>query len=529
MKKITVILFMAAFAFSSCKKQLNINQNPNQPTSVTPDVVLAAALVGTAGDNAVDYLGLTRWMGFWSRSGNYVPDVQTETYNIANDYTDGEWGNIYVNLNNYDYIEKVGHAQNLPFYVGVAKVMKAYGFGTLVDIYSDVPYSDCFKPATDIKPTYDKGPDIYNDLLVQLDSAAQYFEDAKAFYSIQPASVAATDDQHDIMFGSARTGAKKYSDRLDLWVKFVNTVELRLLMHLSQVGAMQSIIQSKLMALSTAPVTHLDSLRASVSGGPGFIGANESAAVNPGYQASGGKISPLYGVFYKVDGTTTVNYDYYRANSYAVNFYLNTGDERQAFLYAGTSISPGSNFDGDPASVPNTNTAGVGAGLLKGFNQDQFIFSDFESLFLQAEAVQRGYIVGDAQSLYESAVIQNYIYLVVPSFSNIVPDPVGDAQFYLSQGVVDADWAATPDKLELILTQKWAAMNGVNWVEAYTDYRRTGFPNTTWLDISHSPSHVQPQIPVRYLYPQSEYNTNGSNVPQLGANAQFTAKVFWNQ
>lgn len=523
MKKISFLLLVAVIAITSCKKELNINQNPNQPTTVTPNVVLSAALVGTASNNAVDFLGLTRWMGYWSRSGNYVPDVQTETYNIANDYTDGEWGNLYVNLNNYDYIEKTGHQLELPFYVGVAKTMKAYEFGILVDIYNDVPYTEAFQPQTIIKPKYDKGSDIYADLLNQLDSAAGYFEAAKAFYDVQPASVVSTDDQYDVMFGSAKSGAASPSDRMDLWIRFVNTVQLRLLMHLSQVTSAQPMIQAKLAALTSAPATALDSARAAV----GFIGANQSATVNPGYQASTGKISPLYGVFVKVDGTTTTNYDYYRANTYAVNFYVTTGDERQAFLYTGASFTPGSNYDGDPSAVSNSHTSAVGPGILKGFNQDAFIMSDFESLFLQAEAVQRGYISGDAESLYESAVTQNYIYL--NEVNNLTSDPVGDAQFYLTQGVADVDWNATPDKIELILTQEWAALNGVDWVEAYTNYRRTGFPNTTWLDISHSPSHLEPQIPVRYLYPQSEFNTNGSNVPALGSNAQFTAKVFWEQ
>jgi Starch-binding associating with outer membrane len=520
MKKIMILFFVTALVASSCKKQLDINQNPNQPTSVTPNVILSAALVGTAQNNASDYLGLTRWMGYWSRSGNYVPDVQTETYNVANDYTDIEWGNLYVNLNNYDYMENTGRALTLPFYVGVAKVMKAYDFATLVDIYSDVPYTEAFKVTTKIQPKYDKGQDIYNDLVAQLDSAIGYFEKAKLFYSIQPASVASTDDQYDVMFGSTTTGAADYTARLELWEKFTNTLILKLLMHQSQLSGQAGFITSELQKIAT--------------NGHGLIGAGESAIVNPGYQASTGKISPLYGVFVKIDGTTTTSFDYYRANTYAVNFYSNTSDERQALLYTGTSLNPGSNYDGDPAAVPNANTAGVGPGLLKGFNQDQFIISDFESLFLQAEAVERGWgpdagIASTAQELYESAVTQNYIYLVKGNEATI-PDPVGDAQIYLTQGIELADWSASTalNHLPTILTQKWAAMNGVNWVEAYTDYRRTGFPTSDILGISHAPDHLKPQIPIRYLYPQSEYNTNAKNVPSLASGAQFTIPVFWN-
>ncbi|MFI5155238.1 MAG: SusD/RagB family nutrient-binding outer membrane lipoprotein [Chitinophagales bacterium] len=514
MKKIMFLLFGTALVASSCKKQLDVNQNPNQPTAVTPNVILSAALVGTASNNFNDYLGIARWMGYWSRSGNYVPDVQTETYNIANDFSDAEWGNIYVNLNNYDYMENTGRSLDLPFYIGVAKVMKAYCFSTLVDIYNNIPYKQAFKVTTVVQPPYDDAQTVYNDLVAQLDSAIDtYFESAKTFYDVQPASIASTDDQYDVLFGSARTGVGDATSRLELWQRFANTIKLKLLIHQSQVGAQAAFIATEIQKIT--------------DNGFGLIGANQSASTNPGYQASTGKISPLFGVFNKVDGTTTVNFDFYRANTYAVNFYINSGDERQALLYTGTSLTPGSNYDGDPAAVPNSQTSGVGPGLLKGFTQDAFLFSDFESLFLQAEAVQRGWLTGSAQSLYESAVTQNYVYL--NQGTGLIADPVGDAGIYLSQGIKDADWTATPDKFELILTQKWAAMNGVNWVEAYSDFRRTGFPKSPTLDISHAPSHLVPQIPVRLLYPQSEFNTNGKNVPALGQNAQFTAKVFWNQ
>src|SRR5215467_2439906 len=122
MKKIIIALFATVIIGVGCKKSyLDINQNPNQPTAVTPNVVLSSSLVGTAANIGTDYLGLTRWMGYFSRSGNYVPDVQTETYNITNDYTDGEWNALYLNLNNYNYIENIGKQDSLPFYIGVAK------------------------------------------------------------------------------------------------------------------------------------------------------------------------------------------------------------------------------------------------------------------------------------------------------------------------------------------------------------------------------------------------------------------------
>lgn len=514
MKKSIIFFLLTGLLFGSCKKYLNVNTNANQPTAVTPSVVLSSALAGSAANLTEDYLNLNRWMAYWSRSGNYVPDVQTETYNIPNNYTDAEWGNIYTTLNRYDYIEKTADANLLPFYLGVAKVMKAFHFATLVDMYGDVPYSDAFNVATAVQPKYDKAQDIYNDLVKQIDSAAADFDSAKVYYATAPAVTLKTDDQYDILFGSGGSSdAGVASARMDKWVSFANTLELKLLIHQSQVSSQAGLITSEIAKI--------------IANGRGFIGGGGSAVVNPGYENSTNKISPFYANFYTVTAATT-DVSYFRANTYAVNFYNNNNDFRLLYLYAAVNGGYAGNYDGDPAAVSNANSSAIGAGLLKGPSQYVLIFSDFESLFLQAEAVQRGWLMGNAQSLYDSAITQSYVYLYEDG-TNTVPagnDPVGDAFGYYTSGVVDVDWTASPDKMEAIITQKWAAQNAINWTEAWTDYRRLGIPN---LPISKAPTHVEPMIPVRYLYPQSEYNTNGANVPQLPPNAQFTNKIFWNQ
>ncbi len=512
MQKLFIAISALAFFAASCSKSLDINENPNQAQSVTPNVILSAALVGTAANTAGSYLNLPCWLGYWSRSGNYVPDVQTETYNISNAYTNAEWSNQYTNLRNYIDIEQIGEANGLPFYVGVAKVMKAYIMSTLVDVYNDVPYTEAFKVGTIVQPKYDDAQTIYNDLVSELDSSIVYFEKAKSYYGTATSTIINTDDRYDLVYGSAKSnGAGDPTSRMVLWEELANTVELKLLIHQSQVSGQQTFIQAELAKIQ--------------ANGFGFIGPGQSATVNPGYQASTGKFNPFYGLFYTLTATT-VTQNYYRANTYGVNYYLNTNDSRGFFFYTDLNASFAGNNEGDPNAVPNSNTSAIGPGLLKGFTQDQLIFSDFESLFLQAEAAQRGWITGMSEPLYESAITQSYVYLYngVSVYGPL--NASGDATAYYTSGINDVDWNASPNKLEAILTQKWAALNGINWVEAWTDFRRTGIPT---LPITSAPTHLEPQIPVRYLYPQVEINTNGVNVPKLGANAQFSAKIFWNQ
>jgi len=96
-----------------------------------------------------------------------------------------------------------------------------------------------------------------------------------------------------------------------------------------------------------------------------------------------------------------------------------------------------------------------------------------------------------------------------------------------------------------IISQKWFALNGINTLEVWTDYRRMGYNEVvtaspindrfvygvgTGYDpgppISVSPQNTSTKIPTRYLYPQSEYNYNPTNVAAQGTIDRYS-KIFW--
>ena len=92
-----------------------------------------------------------------------------------------------------------------------------------------------------------------------------------------------------------------------------------------------------------------------------------------------------------------------------------------------------------------------------------------------------------------------------------------------------------------IISQKWFALNGIAPFEVWSDYRRIDFSASTnhfiygesvgyatGPAISIYPSNTKTEIPVRLLYPQSEYLYNPANVgAQPSAGAYPFAHVFW--
>jgi len=80
-------------------------------------------------------------------------------------------------------------------------------------------------------------------------------------------------------------------------------------------------------------------------------------------------------------------------------------------------------------------------------------------------------------------------------------------------------------KLTTIITQKWAALNGIDPLESFSDYRRLGIPA---IPVSIYPGVTVSHIPYRLPYPTSELNFNGGNVPDGGTGTQsLTSKIFW--
>ena len=80
----------------------------------------------------------------------------------------------------------------------------------------------------------------------------------------------------------------------------------------------------------------------------------------------------------------------------AVNFYLATNDPRVKQFYDtnANGIYQGRAFGSSDVNQGNSVISGLGSGILQSPGMDAFLIPAFESLFMQAEAAQRGYISG---------------------------------------------------------------------------------------------------------------------------------------
>jgi len=504
------ILTLAVLGGSCSKSYLNVNEpNPNQIASISPTLLLAGILNNTAAIVTTDFPFLGCYQGYWTISQGFSDITDYANYNLSTGFGQNIWTDIYGNLGNLNQLAAAARTDSTLVYFGaMARILKAVNFQMLVDVYNNVPYSEASNPLI-IYPKYDSAQSIYDDLFLQIDTAISLINTA-------PLSAIMPDNTNDIMF----------SGNMTLWKQFGNTLKLRMLIHQADLTARASYIQARLQEIAAE--------------GDGFLQTQQNAWVNPGYSQNNNQQSPFFAEFgFNSTGGASSNYTSFKCNIYSLNFYTNTNDTRLGYFYApltGYAGNPPYLYVGAPfgtIGLPSPSSASsIGAympansstpegprvGLLQSDAQSCPILTATESLFLQAEAAERGWISGSAQTLYQNAIAESYIYL-------LVTNPTTAASAYYSQNLVNVGWNASPNKLEAIIDQKWAALNGIDMLEVWSDYRRMHYPSD--LPLSNSPNVVSQTPPVRLLYPQIEYQTNAASVNAEGTINQFTSKIFW--
>lgn len=467
---------------TACKKALDINQDPNNPSvnQGNPRLVFPAAVMATAGWEGGDIAILG---GIW---GEYVTQSALanqykyiDAYDVKSTDLNAQYSGLFTGgLKNYQFvIDKAREAQDWNFYL-MGEVMKAYTAGLLVDLYDKIPYTEALAGASNLNPHFENGDAIYADLIAGIDSAL-----AKDF-SATTNSAAGTSD---LIFNGD----------MDKWKRFANTMELKL--YLRMVNVDPSAAQAGIQKL--------------YNNGIGFLQTDAGVF---GFTDVPGQDNPLYEQ--NIRELNTPNN--LRASTTFVSWLQANNDPRIVSYFGSTtpnSINQGDYLGTDPAYQS--------AAVFVQSPSDPVIFiSAAESYFMQAEARERYFSGDQAESLYNQGVLA--------AFASVGQDgtPFISGEYkYPTGGTLE-------EKIEAISTQKWASFPyGVHFIEGFLEKQRTGYPVTSPV-YSTDPSYVPGQfvvsansvlppgaLPRRLAYPDVEVSRN-SNTPEL---VPITTPVWW--
>ena len=452
--KITAVYLCFLLFFTSCKKQLDINVDPNNPPIVPVNTLLPSAEVNLAysigGDASRYSASIVQYY-----AGHRGQPLEYAQYDFTPATSDTYWSNIYAGvLADLKEVQTIAGKDGNTAYVGIADILTAYSYSILTDMYGDIPYSESLNGINNINPKYDKQENIYPQLITLINKGIDEIKLNGGL--IKPSS-------DDLIFGGD----------LIKWEKFANALKLRLYNHLSQVQP--NAAKDFLNTNPLLPVNIADNAALS-------FGTTPSNA-NPIHQfdeLSGRKDNAIAATF--INKMVSLN------DPRIPKYFFPVKNDGNGLKDQYLGNIPG--VDNDDSGENSFSRTGEFYGSI---NSPVVFLSFAEVKFITTEIQIRSNNLIDAKLAFDAAIYADFEYLNLTK---------AQADSYLTNPNV-----AFNNTLARAMEQKWITMFQAPY-ESWVDWRRTGFP----VLVPATENRTNGIIPLRIPYPQLEINLNRASL-----------------
>lgn len=511
--KFQILLALAAIIMlASCKKQFeDYSQNKNLPLQVPPSLVLPTIL-----NDLIVYPG-----GDVDKWNQCI--VSNYDYYGLNEYWSGSAGLNYGSLRNVLAMEtearRLAGSDNNPYHA-LGLFFRAFFFTDMSMKVGDLPMTEALQGLTNPAPKYDSQKDILNQSLLWLDSANTMLNDflTNGFLEF-------SGDYYHTTNNNGR-------DALVQWQKIVNSYKLRVLIELSK---------------------RKDDINVAEQ----FAAILSNPSKYPIFTSNDDNLKYVYNSTYNYypDNPTNYGNNQNRLNIAATLLNnLSQLHDIRAMIFAeparglGFSDTSYKSFAGGASGLSVSALAALsGAGKISVYNYNHYyatytaeptlILSYPEVCFCVAEAINRGWVSGDAETWYKNGIKAIWAFYGITDGDNkvvFIKDGGGSVTYdmpfsfdaYFKQDLVKYK-GNNSDGLAQILTQKYLAYARNSGMQAYYQWRRTGVP-TFSTGTGNGNGGV---IPLRFQYPTNESTANSTNLKaalqsQYGGNDDINAKMW---
>ena len=505
MKIKNIILGMLGFsliALSSCEKTFDqLEKDSNRAVQVPASLVLQAVEFNVMNDNGRPFSAEARYNQFYCSNYNYYAN---------NEYNLGQMPNQYTTLKNVVKMEeeakKLGLA-DVNGYAALGKFFRAYLFDQMSKRVGDLPMTDALKGIDNIAPKYDSQKVIYTQILKWLDDSN-------------------SDLTSLIAKGETISGDFYFGGDLKKWQKVVNAYRLRVLITLSKKDADAELgVKAKFAEMVSNPSKY--PLLGSNGESLQFVWNNfnkyPSNPDNFGFDATRQNMASTYvGLLARTqDPRVMITCEPAGSDLKAGKL----ASDYTAYRGAGS----GDNIDDMAKNAGLTNGAGFAPGIYSFQNraryyqnyagENTFIVGYPELCFNIAEGYARGWATGSAEDWYKKGIKASQSFYGIAEGANTMTYSKSGARdaadlvkysvsfnfntFY-EQSSVKYDAASG---IEKIISQKYAAFFMNSGMEAYFNWRRTGFPAFS-SGVGNGNSN---RIALRWIYPATERTANATN------------------
>jgi hypothetical protein len=502
MKKILITCLTLGFFFASCDfdkgfEEMNVNPNSAAQVGVATKITkLQVDISGSRYENWRNSLIYNSTIVQHHAENNWWAG---DTYNRNDDWSFAQWNQAYNNMVKgvQDIITQLESDGDTGTHMGMARIMRVFIFHRVTDLYGDIPYSEAGKGYSDgiLTPKYDSQEVVYMDMLKELEEAVAQISGDGALGSA------------DVIFGGS--AAK--------WKAFGNSMMLRLAMRLTQADATTAEAWA-VKAIAAGTMTSNDHI-ASVKHGDGSTG-NRNGHGEVFLADQGSRISTSFMSRMVNDPRKT-------------RLFMRQSDKSQAAadlmgMKNGLKNDPYTSLDG--VSIPAAGDTGVyamAATELQSLTAPMVLQTYAEVEFLKAEAAIRGWISSSDKAHYEAGV--SAAMKMLEGIYGTTPISDADVSAYLAGDGAYKTGGSVVERWEQVMDQYWIATY-FNEYEAYSNWRRSGFPTIT--ATRHPNSYTNGQFMVRMIYPTSESGNNAANYAAAVANQgpdEYTTPLWWDK
>jgi hypothetical protein len=435
------------------------------------------------------------YSGYMTPPTPFAGNVNNVTYSLVAGWNGFPWSDAYdFVMKPVVKIQDIAKDKNNDFY-GWSLILKVEAMHRLTDIYGPIIYSKFGVIDEDGSTKYDAQKDVYYTFFDELDQAVALL---KPFAESEASLKALPFKPFDLVYDGSYTK----------WIKFANSLRLRLAMRISDVDPAKAKTEGE-KALSNSF---------------GLLGSNDDNFIV--------KIPTAHPL-----NVINNSWGDIRLGAPVESILGGYGDPRIA-KYALPAADPAvaGQYKGIRGGVDiDAKTRYGDYSKLVTFADKIQLMTVAEVNFLKAEAAIRGWAgAGDAKANYEAGIKQSFDQNGVGGFDAYVADDTKTAAPYVDPKAitpgendiaansphlskVTVKWNEAADfetKLEKIITQKWIAMYPEGQ-EAWSEFRRTGYPKLFPVVKNLSGGKISTEAFIKRIeFAAGEYSTNSLGVAQ---------------
>ncbi len=445
----------------------------------------------------------------------YYSNIQTkfpsDRYILVGGWLDGAWRNFYrdaaanlaVIMDKTDAEKYPEEAKGMETQHALLQIWKVFMYQRISDYWGPIPYSAVGNGESSVP--YDPQDKIYDDFFVLLDDALNVLNQHKG----------------ENAFGS---NDQIYGGDIDSWIRFANTLRLRVAMRISYVDPGKAKTEAE----------------KAVAGG--VIESNDQNAIFKTTPDSWNALNIMlpWNEFRMSAAMESVlkGYEDPRLPQYfspTVNS-VEAGTPEWRGLRNGYNIAE---LSADDLHYNNLSMMGPrwADPNAKGSNPIEVMLAS-EAYFLRAEGALNGWNMGGtAEEFYNKGITASLSFWgadadAISAYLQSEKTPIATHDAPQPMTDIPVKFSSDPDEqLEQIMTQKWLALYPDGW-EAWSEARRTDLPRLYPRMHSDNPDVPADQMIRRIGFTDVEYNTNAAAVEEakgyLNGPDNAATRLWWN-